>query len=245
MQNPNWQPVFFDFLVAGAIILVIFRLLGYLLPLLVSRKKGKPVISRIMPVAEAAIWVIYLSWYSFRFAEIRSVYAFVVIGILLVIFFWASRYLLRELIAGIIFRVSGRFRPGEVIVHRKNRGTIKEFRTLSLEVETPDGQSVFIPYSKLAASISIKQESADQAAAYNFSFTMDTGMSREETAERLQQYLVALPWSSVERTPVVTLREEGKNTFRAEITAYPMEKAFGKKIERHTTDTFASGEGQN
>jgi small-conductance mechanosensitive channel len=239
MQNSNWQSVFFDFLVAGVIILVIFRLFRYLLPLLFARKQGKTRILRVLPLVEAPVWAIYLSWYTFRFAEIRSVYAFVVIGVLLVVIFWISRFFLRDLIAGIIFRAFGRFRQGEVIVHKKFKGNIKEFGFLSLEVETADGQSVFIPYSALAGSASIKQESADQAAAYNFSFQLDAVAPREETIGSIREFVVTLPWSSMHKMPMVTMRK-GEDGPLAEVTAYPLEKSFGKKIEQHTASRFGS-----
>lgn len=243
MQNTNWQAVFFDFLVAGVIILVIFRLLRYLLPLLFARRQGKAMLLRALPLIEMPAWAIYLSWYTLRFAEIRSVYAFVVTGILLVILFWFSRFLLRDLIAGVVFRATGRFRQGEVILHGQVKGNIREFRLLSMEVETADGQSVFIPYSALAGSVTVKQESADQAAAYNFSFPVAVSMNAEEAAVSIREYVAALPWSTIHKVPSVSLRKEAKDTV-AEVTAYPLEKSFGKTIERHTANHFGAPRDQ-
>ena len=235
----NWQAVFFDFLVAGVIILVIFRLLGYVLPLIFARKRGKTMLLRALPMVETPVWILYLSWYIFRFAEIRSVYAFVVTGILLVVLFWLSRFFLRDLIAGIIFRATGRFRQGEVIVHGKFRGNIKTFTLLTLEVETADGQSLFIPYSELVGSATIRQESAEQAAAFNFSFRLHPSHAGEEPAARIREFVTALPWSSPHRMPAVTIRlDNDTDGPLADVTAYPLEKSFGRKIEQHTSGHF-------
>ena len=140
----NWQAVFFDFLVGALIIFSLFRLIQYILQVFSSRSGRYKALKKALPVVETVFWVLYLSWYTFRFAEIRSVYAFVVIAILFVLFFWISRYYFKDLIAGIVFRASGKFREGEVIIHDNLKGTIKRFRLQAIEIESQDGQIIYI-----------------------------------------------------------------------------------------------------
>lgn len=238
IQDTNWQAVFFDFLVAGLVIFAVFRLLQYLLPVVLFRKRKNRSILRSLPVMETVIWLLFFSWYMFRFAEIMSIYAFIVAGILLTLIYWISRFFIKDLIAGMFFRVSAEFREGEVIIHNNITGTIKKFRLQSLEIETQEGQIIYIPYSKLTEVLNIKQESSEQSAAYTFSFKASRLHSPEETIQIINGYLVSLPWSSVHKKPVAAIRELAENHYTVEVITYPIEKTFARKIEQRTLDKF-------
>jgi small-conductance mechanosensitive channel len=145
---------------------------------------------------------------------------------------------MKDLVAGIIFRVSGKFREGEVIIHDSMKGTIKNFRIQSIEIETFDGKVIYIPYGKLIDSTTVKHESTDKSAAYSFTFLAPDELSAEEITDTIRQFLVSLPWSSSRKRPVATIREHASGKFTVEVTVYPIEKAFGKKIEQVTRDKF-------
>jgi small-conductance mechanosensitive channel len=238
IQYSNWQAVFFDFLVGGIVILSLFRLIHYALQVLPSRSGRFKALQRSLPVVETIVWLLYFSWYTFRFAEIRSVYAFVVIAILFVLFFWISRYYVKDLIAGIMFRASGRFREGEVIIHENLKGTIKQFRLQGIEIESQDGQIIYISYSALVDSPAIKHESTEKSAAYTFTLLTPADLSREDKTQTIEQFLLSLPWSSSHKDPVVTVREKQEDQFLIEVTAYPIEKSYGKKIEQMAVQHF-------
>lgn len=237
-QYSNWQPVFFDFLVAGLVILLFFRLLQFVLPVLLFRKRKNRSIMRSLPVVETGTWLLFFSWYLFRFAAIMSIYAFVVTGILLTLIFWISRFFIKDLMAGIFFRVSARFREGEVIIYKGHKGTIKHFGTQSLEIESPGGQILYIPYSRLMETLNIKHESTDQSAAYNFSLKISPLPHPEESIKKIRTFLISLPWSSTHKKPAVLIQEKAEGYYKADVTAYPVEKAFARRIEQLTREEF-------
>jgi len=242
LQYTNWQAIFFDFLVGGLIILILFRLLQFILPVFLARDKKNRAVFRILPVVETIFWLLFFSWYTFRFAEIMSLYAFVVIGILLILIFWISRYLLKDLMAGMFFRVSGRFKEGEVIVHKKHKGAIKKFGIQSLVIESQEGQIIYIPYSKLMESLTIKSESTEQSAAYTFLFNILCTLSQEDSIREIRSFLISLPWSSIQKIPMVIIREQSEDHYTVEVTIYPIEKAYAKKIEQVTLEKFMKSE---
>ena len=242
LQYTNWQAIFFDFLVGGLVILVLFRLFQFILPVFLARNKKNRSVFRVLPVVETVSWLFFLSWYTFRFTEIKSLYAFVVIGILLILIFWISRYFLKDLMAGMFFRTSGRFKEGEVIVHKKSKGVIKKFGIQSLEIESQEGQIIYIPYSKLMDSLTIKSESTEQSAAYTFVFNILCTLSQEDSIGEIRSFLISLPWSSVQKIPVVIIREHTESHYTVEVTVYPIEKTYGKKIEQLTLENFLKNE---
>ena len=238
VEYTNWQAVFFDFLVGGLIIFVVFRLLQFVLPVFLTNSKKRKNVFRISPVVETIFWLLFFSWYTFRFAEIMSLYAFVVIGILLILIFWVSRFFLRDLMAGMFFRASGRFKEGEVLIYKKNKGAIKKFGTQSLEIESFEGQVIYIPYSKLQDSIMIKSESTEQSAAYTFAFNILNTTTPEDSINSIRKFVVSLPWSSIQKSPLVMISEQASGHSTVEVTVYPIEKIYGKKIEHLTLEKF-------
>lgn len=238
MQYSNWQAVFFDFLVGAGLILVIFRLIQYALPVLLANRKKYQRILHAVPVIETAVWVFFLSWFTFRFSEIRAVYTLVVVGILIILIFWISRFFLKDLIAGMFFRTSGRFKEGEVISHENQKGFIKKFGIQALEIESQEGQIIFLPYSKLFESYTIKSESKEQSAAFSFVLVIPRSHSHDEIIHLIRAFLISLPWSSVQKAPTVYIREQTENQYTVEVTAFPVEKIYGKKIESMTRAKF-------
>lgn len=238
-QAINWQAVFFDFLVGAFLIFIFFRLVQYLVPVLLAKRKKYQNILRMLPVVETIFWLLFFSWYIFKFAEIMSIYTLIISGILLVLIYWISRFFLKDLIAGMFFRTNGRFKEGEVISQGNYKGFIRKFGLQSLEIESHEGQIIFIPYSKLLDSHYIKSESEEQSAAYTFSITLNRTLSREETIDQIKSFIISLPWSSIQKTPVILLKEQSEESFFAEITAFPIEKDFGRKIEQITIQEFS------
>lgn len=231
MQTPNWQPIFFDFVVSAVFILALFRFISFILPVLLANTKKYRKTSRFLPVTETAVWLLFFSWYTFKFWEVMSIFSFVVIAILLILVFWISRFFLKDLIAGMFFRTSGRFKEGEVISLENYKGFIRKFGLQSLEIESQEGQIIFLPYSKLLGSYTIKIESEEQSAAFSFTFDMQAKNTPEETIKEIRSLLISMPWSSVQKNPVVSLKEGVNEQYTIEVTAFPIEKEYGKRIE--------------
>lgn len=238
LQNTNWQNFFFDFILAGLILFVIFKIIRFLLPILVkSFKKASPVIS-YFPIFETAGWLFFFSWYTFRFAEIKSIYALVIASVLLVIIFWISRFFLKDLIAGLIYRSSDRFKPGDQLNLDEWKGTIKKFRLTVLEIESSEGNTLFIPYNKLIDAVNIRSDRTDQTASYTFLLETKLTKSLDETLGDIKYYILSLPWSSVQKSPQLVLREQSDERLLVEVTVYPVDKTYTKKIENEITKKY-------
>jgi hypothetical protein len=234
----NWQLLFIRFLIVGILLFLLFRLVFYLFPILLKNKKADHRIRRLLPFAEAATWLAFFSWYSLKFYALFSVYTLVVLGFLFIIFFWISRFLVKELIAGMVFRVSARFSEGDRIQTKQYTGTIKKYHFDAIELEAADGQIIFIPYSQLAGEVTIKKESAGQTTAYSFRLITYAKDESVDMAEEIKFLLLSLPWSSVHTPPQVNLVEQAGNQYKFDVTCYPVDKSYAKKMEQRVLDKF-------
>lgn len=234
----NWQDVFIGFLILGILLFLFFRLLQYVVPLLLKNKKGIDKLKRFLPIIETAAWLTFFSWYSLKFYAQYNIYTIVILGIIAIIAFWISRFLLKELIAGVVFRMAARFNENDSIQTSHYSGTIKKFHFDSIELEAGDGQIIFIPYSKLSGEVTIKNESVGQTTAHSFQLVTTTAIEPEIVSEKITSYLLSLPWSSVNNHPQAILADQEAGQYKFDITCYPVDKSYAKKIEQRILAKF-------
>lgn len=239
ISNSTWQGLFLSFIALSLLLTLIFRLLRYILPLINHNKTFLERMHKTLPVVEVISWFVFLSWFVFRFAEIMQVYALIILTILFFLLFWISRYLLKEVIAGVIFRSTGNYKIGDQLVLEEQGGTIRRFKLNLVEIENSEGEIVCIPYSYLAGHITIKRERDEQTSAYTFVLETSINSTAEKIAGDIKSFILSLPWSSVRKMPVVLLLEENETRFLFEITVYPVEKSMAKKIELEVRKKFA------
>ncbi|MCF8368739.1 MAG: mechanosensitive ion channel family protein [Bacteroidales bacterium] len=231
LQAANWNTIFTGFLILGMVLFALMRGLRYFLPVIFKDPERHTLAGRIFPVVELVLWILFFSWYVFRFAEIRSYYTIAVFAAIFIILVWVSRFFFKDLIAGIVFRASGKFSVGDMIKIGKTNGKIKKFRWDALEIESQDNKVIYLPYNKLIEQTAIKSESTDQSSAYSFLLEMKKEDNEADTIQRIKSYLLSMPWGSVKKGPEVIVREQSANHYLIEITVFPLDKQYSGKIE--------------
>ncbi len=234
----NWRDVFIGFLILGILLFLLFRLVHYFVPILLKNKKGHDKLRRFLPGIEMVSWLIFFSWYSLKFYAQYNIYTLIVLGIIVIIAFWISRFLIKELIAGVVFKIAARYDEGDRIQSGQHSGTIKKLHFNSVEIEASDGQIVFIPYSKLSGEITIKNDSVGQTSAHTFQLETLRKDEPGIISGNINNFILSLPWSSVTTNPQVTLLDQEGEKYKFDITCYPVDKSYAKKMEQKVLDKF-------
>ena len=238
ITGPDPSHLFLRFIGWGVVLFLMIRLLRFLLPILLYKEKSRSILLKIFPVAELIFWLIYLSWFVFLFFEADELYVFVVLAILLMVLFWISRFWVKDLIAGVIFRSSTRLKVGDLLHFEELKGTIKKFGNYSVELETQDNQTVFIPYGKLVDAVNIKSERTGQSSGHTFTLETDKSADLSEITGLLKATILATPWVSAARMPVINLVSQTDDAYHFEITVYPIDKTFVGKIEKLVKEKY-------
>lgn len=234
----NWQDILIGFILLGILLFLLFRFFQYIFPLLLKNKKALRLVNRFLPFIETGSWLAFFSWYTLKFYGQYNIYTLVVLGIIIIIIFWISRFLMKELIAGVVFRVADRFREGDNLQTEQYTGTIKKLHFDCIEMEASDGQIIFIPYSKITGEISIKNESTGQTTAYTFKVETSDISDPDTFSNKIISLILSLPWSSVNNQPKITLIEQESDRYTFEVTCYPIDKSYAKKIEQKVQEKF-------
>lgn len=241
MNDMSWEIAesnIFTFLVAGFVILIIFRIVSGIAKVLPLRRKHIIYLNHYLPGTEIAAWVIFLIWASQYLWHGNRLIAVLVFIVLLLLTLWWGWFALKDYVAGAIFRSSKAFHEGQMVRIGEYRGTIQSFSGRKLILETPEGETIHFPYSKISHAIISKINPAELIKHKTFRLTMTREKSLEETRGDIHRKIMNLPWASVKKSPIITPIEDSPSQYTFEITVYSLETEYLFKIEEHLRKKF-------
>jgi len=235
----EWSQIFGRLIFWGIILFVIFSLVRYGIPYLFRNKKKVNQFLKYFRLIELIIWVFYLSWFLFLFAEAKSLFAFLLFGIQLGILYLIFRFWLSDLIAGIIFKNSNQIDIGDSIQCEEHSGKIIKIGGKNIEIENTEGNSVYIPFRKITSTIFTRTESTEQTSGYSFELETSIPNDIDEVIENIRSTIIALPWSSIHKAPQVLLKNQTDENLIFNITVFAIDRSYLGKIETHIKKKFA------
>lgn len=225
--------IFGKFILWGIIIFLFFTIIRFGIPYVLKTQKKQVYIKQIVLISELTVWIFFLCWFVFLFLKSGSLFVIVVFAILFFVLYVLGRLWLFDLIAGVIFKSGGQVKKGDYFEKDENKGIISKLGSRFLIIEHIDGNMVHIPYHKITASIFRKNEIIDQKSGYIFDLTVRSTENIETLKSNIQRSIISLPWSSVNKSPVISLLEQTAEEYVFKITIYAIDKSFAAKIEDH------------
>ena len=234
----EWSQIFGRFILWGIILFVLFNLIRYGFPFLIRNKKRVNQIQKYIQLAGLIIWIFFFSWYLFLFAETKSLFAYLIFGILLGILYLIFRFWLTDLIAGIIFRNSNRIEEGDRIQYKEHSGKITRIGIRNIEIEDAGGNTIYIPYRNLTSAVYSRTESTEQTSGYSFEIEVPFEEDIDLIMENIKSAIIALPWSSIRKAPQISLKGRTDKSLIFNITVFAIDRSYFGKIEAHIKKRF-------
>jgi len=232
--------IFGKFILWGIIILLIFGILRFGIPYLIKKQKRLVYLKQILLISELTVWIFYLCWFILLFLKSDSFFAIVIFTILLFVLYVLGRLWLIDLIAGIIFRSGGQVKKGDYFEKNENKGIVEKLGSRFLVLENIDGNMVHIPYHTITSSIFRKNESIDQKSGYSFDMELKNTGNLEKLKSDIRRSIISLPWSSIHKSPVITLFDQTPEKYILKVTVFAIDKVFATKIKTHIIKQFSS-----
>lgn len=236
--STNWGNIYAKFIIWGIIIFLLFRFIRFGLNLIIKNKKLNNSIQKFLPATELGVWIFFFARFMFVFAEARSLFAFVVLAVLLSLLYLLIRFWIIDLVAGVFVKSKNNYVEGDILQVEDFHGVIKKFGNRTIELETKDEKTIYVPYRKIAASVNIKSESIKQTSGFTFQIETNKTEELNKLLQEFNSYIISLPWSSVEKSPIVSLLKQTDSTFVFNITIYPVDKKYSTKYENTIREKF-------
>lgn len=237
--QPGSTQIFGKFILWGMIIFLFFVIIRFGIPYVLKTQKKQVYVKRISLIIELTFWIFYLCWFIFLFLKSGSLFVIVVFAILFFVLYLLGRLWLFDLIAGVIFKSGGQVKKGDYFEKDEHKGIIYKLGSRFLILEHIDGNMIHIPYHKITSSIFRKNEIIDQKSGYTFDIELKNTGNLEEIKLNIQKSILSLPWSSVDKSPVITLVDQTADKYILKITFFAIDKSFVSKIEDYIKKQYS------
>ncbi|MEA3446158.1 MAG: mechanosensitive ion channel [Bacteroidota bacterium] len=228
----------FRFLFSTFVLFLVFRFVHYLIRAFENKSARIKSFNKFIPLIEMFAWVVFLIWAANKFLNQNKVLAIVSIIILSFILFWISFYALRNIIAGVLFRFHGNYLLGDYIKTKDYSGKIQKFTFFSLHIENAEGQSVFIPYSKLLNKANVRYDSETSKAGFHFKIITPKDETPDEKLEKIKLMLLNMPWVSTGKMPYIKQVNSDDDSYTFEVVLFAVNTKYALKTENLIKDKF-------
>ena len=226
-----------EFLLIGILVFLGLRIAQKGINGYMARKQAAPITNRFFPMVEFVVWIVFLVWGARHILQTGIAGSIILLVLMAGLLTWAGSFVIRDWIAGVVFKAEGRYRTDDIVSFRNIRGRLTHLGYRSLAIETPDGGSIEIPYSALVKESAIEKIPRETACT---SFTLD--VPAQEPFSEVQRALVSIvlcaPWSSITRRAQIRLIERKEGHYTIDVTVYMVDPAYAPDVEAYVKHHF-------
>lgn len=207
-------------LIAIAIVsasLILIRITEMLIRYFVGRRKRLKFLIRLFPLFElVTVAIIIFKLIDYLFSK-SSYYEVIVISLIIIFIAFISWFLIRDLIAGIVFRTGNNFRSGSAVQFGNDKGKLLHMRASHIIIETREGKTIKIPYSRIANELISEHSDEGVREDSILIVRMPKSNAWNETESALRNILLNAPWRLLGSDPHVELIAEEEEFYEVEI----------------------------
>ncbi|MBX2844135.1 MAG: mechanosensitive ion channel [Flammeovirgaceae bacterium] len=189
-------------------------------------------------ITQFILLVGYLFWVFNYTMGSKSFYPYLNFTLILILAFFISWFLIKDYIAGFIFRLQNDLKLDQVIQTDEISGKIIRFGNTFLKVETIAGDIAMIPYSRISNRIITKVSKSESADHLKIMLKTKKQLSKEEISREIRIFILNSPWSSFKKPPGISFKEETPKNYLFEITVHSILKKHTNYLEEGLREKF-------
>jgi small-conductance mechanosensitive channel len=164
-----------------------------------------------VPALSLSAWLLYGIWAIIVLAPADAPVHLLILGavaILLLLFSW---FVLRDLVAGIVFAARHPGLDGVQIQAGAVTGRVVHTGVLGIALRGEGGERISLPYSALAGATLVEQPPERSADEFRTRLAIPGDANGEEAGDDLRRRLLLLPWVNPVRPPTVQVSGSGRD----------------------------------
>ncbi|MCK5775897.1 MAG: mechanosensitive ion channel [Bacteroidales bacterium] len=220
------------------LLFVVLRFIEQTIPFLIKSQERKRDFNRYFYVVEMFIWIFFTVLLIQRFSDSNQIYSMGVFILLMIAGFWLLWVYLKNIISGNVFKLNRKFEIGDVIQVNDYQGKIIVMGSHRLELETENGEVVFIPYTHLSDTVIVKLHYGEKVLNHSFTMSTPNEGSLAHIEEKIRYEILNMPWASIKKTPQIKLIHKDADHLVFEIILYALEKKYFFNMEQGLKDKF-------
>jgi len=234
ITNPN----IYSFLILGIIIYFTFRLLLFANKKILYRDILKMRVNKIIFIVELFTWFIFLFKSIQTFYIENQLFSYILIFVLAFLTIWTSWYIFKDYLAGLYFKISGKYKINDVISFDTISGKIKKITERKLILETTGLENIEVPYSKLFDKYIKISSNVGSFSKADFLIKIDNKSDIEQISKQIKIALIQLPWTNIKDNPSIEIERHEKNAVCLRITASIIDSKYKSALESKIKEKF-------
>ena len=216
----------------GVIILaVILALFLKTVHVFILKKITAPRIRNYYPLFEVIIWFSFILW-AINVLLKESYYLMIaILALSAIIFAGLAWFVIMDLFAGIVLRISDRFYPGQNLRIDQYNGRIKTVEMLSITVQQEDGAILKVPWRKIKGQIYIKGTADEMINRQRFLIEVNQKYPLETVYQKIKEAVLLSVGAVINKEPQIKLVGSTNQEWQLEITAYALNPQYFHTIE--------------
>ncbi len=219
----------------------VFRLLSWILPMLMLRKDKRKHAWRYTSLFELGAWIIFMIWSVNFLIDSSLIYA---IGLFIILFFFTFYTVwiaIKDFVAGAFFKTISHFKINETLKIGDYTGKILKFTPTAILLETESGESIFLPYSFLFGKVIIKSNPTETILSHTFRIEVPASGNLSGIINNIYKDILNMPWSSLKKSPQIKPIIETNTGHLLELTIFSIEKEYFLEMENLIKEKYISG----
>jgi len=234
ITNPN----IYSFLILGITIYFIFRFLHFVNKKIQYRDVLKIRVNKIIYIFELFVWFIFLFKSIQTFYVENALFSYILIFILAFLTIWTTWYIFKDYLAGLYFKISGKYKINDVVSFDNISGKIKKITERKLILETNGLENIEVPYSKLFDKYIKVSNNVGSFSKADFLIEISNKSDIEQTIKQIKIALIQLPWTNTKNNPSIEIERHEKDAVCLRITASIINSKYKSALESKIKEKF-------
>lgn len=220
------------------VIFLVLKGLAKGLPFVIKKSDRKRRFTKYFSLVEVFVWILYTIFVIQQLSDSNQLYSLGLFFLLMIASFWMLWFYIKNYISGGIFKLNGKFDINDSVQIDNYQGKIIGMGNHRLELESENGEIIYIPYSKLSDAVIVKIHPGEMVLSHSFTLSTSPDKSVIARIDEIRFAILSLPYASLKKSPQIKLIHEDKEHYVFELVVYTLEKEYFFKIEQEIRKKF-------
>jgi hypothetical protein len=205
--------------IVAALIFLGFKALRFVFKNLMKRYSLLDRISNLIAGTEIVLWLVFVFWAAGYLFRDKFYYHYLIYALIFIITGLVAWFFLRDIIAGITFRIRHNLRNGSFVHLGDLSGQVKSQQLTCLTILTDDGKLARkIPYSKIINEVVTEINYTGGQEEHTLHIRVDLSVGKNNAGPLIRSTLLNTPWCNLKEEPSIRFIEETEKGYYFEVT---------------------------
>ena len=227
--------------VGGMVLFGLIRAVRWVFSLLKMPTTTRQRLRRAAPIIEVSVWMVFVASVIAWTLQGHPIVRLLVLGLLALVVVVALWFLIRDYLAGVVFRTEMTIRRGDTIRFGGYEGTVKRFGARTMTLELTHGDVAFVPYREVREAVLVRRHRRLASTRHTFDIEVPPTLGIAEARATVRRAALLNHWSSPSDEPHIAPIDHDS----MRVTIYALGDARSADIEAGVRNALAAASAGN